>query len=157
MAPRTIPIGTSTMTIGGLTANTTYHYRFVASNAHGASVSESRSFTTKPPVAKPPEPKLPEGTPPAKVTISLPSNRRCRTSRTLAIRVRIGKGGTIKAAEVRVDRHRKLRLTKAKDLRRSIKVSKLPNGSYRLEVRVLTKDGRTVTASKRYRTCATRR
>jgi hypothetical protein len=136
-------------TLDALAPATTYHYRVVASNAYGTSVGEHRTFTTKarqkPTVVTP------------KVTISLPSNARCRTSRTQTIRVRIAKGGTIRAAEVRVNRHRRLRVTKAKDLRRSIKVSKLPKGRYRLEVRVLTKDGRTVKASRQYRTCTARR
>jgi hypothetical protein len=40
------------------------------------------------------------------------------------------------------------------DLKKSIKVSKLPRGAYTLQVRVKTKDGRTVKSSKRYRTCS---
>ncbi len=68
--------------------------------------------------------------------------------------MKIAKGGTITAVEIYVNSRRVKRVTKAADIKRAIKVSKLPKGAYTLEVRVKTKDGRTVKASKRYRTCS---
>jgi hypothetical protein len=147
---RTTPVSIRYTTLGALAPATTYHYRLVATNAHGTSVGQDRTFAT---TARP----EPARVTPPKVTISLPSNARCRASRTQTIRVRIAKGGAIKAAEIWVNRHRKRRVTKAKDLQRPIKVTKLPKARYRLELRVLTKDGRTVKAARNYRTCTAHR
>ncbi len=64
-----------------------------------------------------------------KVTISLGSDKKCLRSRSTSV-------------------------TNAADIKRAIKVSKLPKRAYTLEVRVKTKDGRTVKPPKRYRTCS---
>jgi hypothetical protein len=149
---RTVASGVQA-TLGGLAAATTYHYRLVATNSEGATAGEDRTFTTASlPAATPTA--TPTPTPKPKVTVSLGSNKHCLRTRTQTLRVKIARGGTITAVEVYVNKKRKLRVTKAKDLKKSIKVAKLPKGSYTLEVRVKTKDGRTVKSSKRYRTCS---
>jgi hypothetical protein len=134
-------------TIAGLAPGSAYHYRIVASNSVGTTGGADRTFTTT---------ALPAATPTAKpkVTVSLASNKKCFKTRSTSLRVKIAKGGTITAVEVYVNKKRVKRVTKAADINRAIKVSKLPKGSYTLEVRVKTKDGRTVKSSKRYRTCS---
>jgi hypothetical protein len=167
--------------LSGLEPRTTYHYRFVAVNAAGETVGADRTFTTlaapavtptptaTPTVAATPEPApiapaavatpvgpaaTPTPTPAArpKVTITLPTNRRCRRTRSFSVRAKIAKGGTITRVEVYVNKRRKLRVTGAK-ARRAIRVSGLPRGRYTLEVRVKTRDGRTERLKRSYRTC----
>jgi hypothetical protein len=143
-------------TLTGLAPATTYHYRVVAANAYGETAGEDRAFTTSAaPIAPPPPQIFPLAKP--KVTITLAANKKCRPSRSQTVRVKIASGGKISSIEVYVNKKRKLRVTKAKDLKKSIKVSKLPTRSYTLEVKVKTKDGRTVKSSKKYRTCSSSR
>jgi hypothetical protein len=148
----TLPVGV-VATLSGLAPSTTYHYRVVATNSEGTTAGEDRTFTT---AAPPAAPLTPATTPTAapKVTVSLASNKKCLRSRSTSLRVKIAKGGTITGVDVYVNKKRVKRVTKAKDLKKAIKVSKLPQGAYTLEVRVKTKDGRTVKSSKRYRTCS---
>lgn len=145
----TLPVPV-TASLSGLAEDTTYHYRVVATNASGTSYGADKTFTTFIHPASPPPPVV---KPKPKVTIGLPSNQRCRATRTLSLKPRIAKGGTITAVSVYVKGKRVKRVTGTK-ARRTIKLTKLPRGSYTLEVRVTTKDGRTVKIRKRYRTCA---
>ena len=147
----TLPVGISA-TLTGLSPATTYHYRVVASNSEGTTAGEDRTFTTAALPAATPTP-----TPKPKVTVTLASNKKCLRSRSTSLRVKIAKGGTITAVEVYVNSKRVKRVTKAADIKKAIKVSKLPKGRYTLEVRVKTKDGRTVKSSRKYRTCSSSR
>ncbi|WP_028059249.1 fibronectin type III domain-containing protein [Candidatus Solirubrobacter pratensis] len=137
----------------GLTPATTYHYRVAAANGYGTGAGEDRTFTTAALPAAPAP--MPAAKP--KVSVALPSSKRCKASRSTSVRVRIAKGGTITAVEVYVNRRRKLKVTKAKALAKAIEVTRLPSGRYTLEVRVKTKDGRTVKSSGKYRTCSSSR
>jgi hypothetical protein len=159
---KTVPVDVSAP-LTGLAAGTTYHYRIVATSASGTATSDDQTFTTgapQPAAVPTPAPTAsatPTPTPvKPKVTISLAANRRCVANRTQSVRVKIASGGQLKSVEVWVDKKRRLRVTKASAIKRSIKVSRLPAGSYTLEVRVTTKDGRTVKSSKKYRTCSKR-
>jgi len=143
----TLPVGISA-TLTGLSPATTYHYRVVASNSEGTTAGEDRTFTTAALPAATPTP-----TPKPKVTVTLASNKKCLRSRSTSLRVKIATGGTITAVEIYVNKKRVKRVTKAADIKKAIKVSKLPKGSYTLEVRVKTKDGRTVKSSRKFRTC----
>jgi len=149
----TLPVGVAA-TLTGLAPATTYHYRIVATNSEGTTAGADRTFTT---AALPAATPTPTPTPQAKVTVSLASNKKCLRSRSTSLRVKIATGGTITAVEVYVNKKRVKRVTKAADLKKAIKVSKLPKGGYTLEVRVKTKDGRTVKSSKKYRTCSSSR
>jgi hypothetical protein len=149
----TLPVGVSA-TLSGLAPSTTYHYRVVATNAVGTTQGEDRAFTT---AALPAATPTPTPTVKPKVTVSLASNKKCLRSRSTSLRVKIAKGGTITRVDIYVNSKRVKRVTKANDLKKSIKVSKLPKRAYTLEVRVKTKDGRTVKSSKKYRTCSSSR
>jgi hypothetical protein len=152
-----------TAALSGLDEDTTYHYRVVATNASGTSFGQDKMFRTfihptTPPPPPPPPPTPPPPSPPVvktvpKVKISLPSAKRCRATRTLSFKPKIGKGGKITAVSVYVKGKRVKRVTGAK-ARRTIRLTKLPRGRYTLEVRVTTKDGRTIKTRKPYRTCA---
>jgi hypothetical protein len=146
----TLPVGVSA-TLTGLAPSTTYHYRVVAANSEGTAWGEDRTFTTAALPAATPTPAPPVK--PAKVTVTLASNQRCVKTRSTSLKVKIAKGGTITAVEVYVNKRRVKRVTKASDLKKAIKLSKLPRGAYTLQVRVKTKDGRIVKSSRKYRTC----
>jgi hypothetical protein len=155
----TLPVGVAA-TLSGLAPSTTYHYRVVATNSKGTTAGEDRAFTTAALPAAPTPTPTPAVTPPAakpKVTVTLASNKKCLRSRSTSLRVKIATGGTITGIDVYVNKKRIKRVTKAADLKKTIKVSKLPKGAYTLEVRVKTKDGRTVKSSKKYRTCSSSR
>src|SRR5262249_42190146 len=89
-----------------------------------------------------------------KVTVTLASNKKCLHSRSTSLRVKIAAGGTITAVEVYGNSKRGKRGTKAADGKKAIKVGKLPKGGHTPQVRVKTKDGRTVKSSRKYRTCS---
>lgn len=155
----TLPVGVSA-TLTGLAPSTTYHYRVAAANSEGPAWGEDRTFTTAALPAATPTPTPTVTVTPAakpKVTVTLASNKKCLKTRSTSLKVKIGKGGTITAVEVYVNSKRVKRVTSAKDLKNAIKVSKLPKGAYTLQVRVKTKDGRTVKSSKKYRTCSSSR
>ncbi len=147
------------VTLTGLAPGATYHYRVVASSPTGTTFGEDRTLTTLPlavalPLPSPAPTPLPGAKTPPKVTVTLASNKKCLTSRSQSVRVKIATGGTVTGVDVYVNSKRRLRVTKSSELKRTIKVSRLPRGSYTLEVRVKTKDGRTVKSSKRFRTCS---
>jgi hypothetical protein len=133
-------------TVSGLAPGVTYHARVVARNAHGTVHGPDVTFTTPP--ARPSQ--GPKAKP--KVTIGLPKAKRCRASRTMALRPRIATGGTITAVSVYVRGKRRVRVTGAR-ARRTIRVTRLPAGRYTIEVRVRTDDGRIVKAKRTYRRC----
>jgi hypothetical protein len=142
----TAPVAVST-TVSGLAPGVTYHARVVATNAHGTVTGPDSTFTTPPPAAQSPVPKAKP-----KVTIRLPAAKHCRASRTLALRPRIARGGTITAVSVYVRGKRRLRVTGAR-ARRTIHIKHLPPGRYTIEVRVRTNDGRIVKAKRTYKRC----
>ena len=113
-------------------------------------VVPAATATPTPPPAATPSPKPAVKKP--KITITLPTNKRCRPTRSYSVRAKIAKGGTITSVEVYVNTRRKLRVTGAK-ARKAIRVSALPRGRYTLEVRVKTRDGRTERLKRGYRTC----
>jgi hypothetical protein len=154
----TVPVDVSAP-LTGLTPSTTYHYRIVATSASGTATSDDQTFTTSAPLPAATPTPAGGGTPapaPAKpkVTITLAANKHCVANRSQTVRVKIAGGGTLSRVEIWVNKKRRLTVTKSSALKKSIKVSRLPAGSYTLEVRVKTKDGRIVKSSKKYRTCS---
>ena len=134
-------------TIPDLAAGVTYHFRVMATNAFGTVYGPDVTYTVPAPASSPTSsPARP------KVRIALPRARRCRASRTMTLRPRIAKGGTITAVSVYVRGRRRLRVTGAR-ARRTIHVKHLPAGRYTIEVRVRTKDGRIVKAKRSYKRC----
>jgi hypothetical protein len=150
-APVQLPATTASVpvsaTLSGLAPGMTYYVRIVATNAYGTTSGFDTPFTTPPPAAQSPVPKAKP-----KVTIGLPKAGHCRASRTLTLRPRIAKGGTIIAVSVYVRGKRRVRVTGAR-ARRAIRITHLPAGRYTVEVRVRTKDGRVVKAKRTYKRC----
>ena len=115
-----------------------------------------------PPAAAPPPPpvrpppvalaKLPALT----AVATLPSTRRCVSRRRFRIRLRQPSGARIASATVELNRkrvatRRGTRITAPIDLRG------LPKGRFTVKITIVLADGRKVTGSRRYRTCAPKR
>ena len=84
--------------LGGLTANTTYHFRIVATNPGGANLGSDQSFTTAP---VPPTTLTPETTPTTTATTTTPTKTATattttppRTSNTLVATCRVSLAST---------------------------------------------------------------
>ncbi len=85
-----------------------------------------------------------------------PSSKACLSRRSFAIRVRIPKGLTAKDAAVTIT-GRKRFVVKGRSLTAPINLRGLPKGTFKVTVTVRTTDGRKVTGTRTYRTCAPQR
>jgi hypothetical protein len=86
--------------------------------------------------------------------VSLPSNRRCRSGRALTMRLAHPSTGALKRVQVFVNGKR-VRDVRGKRIRSKIVLKRLPRGRYTVRVRVQTSTGKTVTRTRRYRSCLT--
>jgi hypothetical protein len=87
------------------------------------------------------------------------SGRRCASRRHFRIRLRLPRGvrrADVRRATVRVGRGR-ARVLRGKRLTTPVDLRGLPAGRVTVRVRLTLKDGRTVSDTRRYRTCAARR
>ncbi|MDX6706502.1 MAG: hypothetical protein QOI48_2348 [Solirubrobacteraceae bacterium] len=85
-------------------------------------------------------------------TVILPSDRRCRSRRTLRIQLRQPRGDAVVAAEVRVNR----KLVASVPRRRiglPITLRGLPKGRYTVQITLQTATKLTIRGSRRYRRC----
>lgn len=86
-------------------------------------------------------------------TVILPSNTRCRSRRTLRIRLHQPRADAIVSARVRVDLRRSTTVPRGKvDL--PIDLRRLPKGRYTVRITLRTATKETIRGSRRYRTCA---
>ena len=96
------------------------------------------------------------GPPPAEVSaagiIRLPSNRTCKSRRKLRIRLVQQPGATMTSAVIYINK-RAVRLVRGRKLKLPIDLTGLPKGRYTIKVIVKLSNGKTLTASRRYRTC----
>lgn len=108
------------------------------------------------PIPTPPAPVPTPAAKPAAVTFSslvrLPSAKRCLSRRAFRIRLRVPKGVSVASAEVRVNGRR------VKSIRRSritapVDLRSLPAGRFSVTIRIKLADGRTISGTRRYRTC----
>jgi hypothetical protein len=146
--------------IGGLQSGRGYTYRLVASNSVGtADPVATRDFTTAVPPPPPAPPAPPPPAPPkvvvpvTKRVISLPSTKRCLSRRNFPMRVRMPAGVTARSARISINGKVKKTVTGA-GLAKQIDLRGLPAGKVKVKVAVTTTDGRTVTDTRTYRTCA---
>ena len=102
-----------------------------------------------PPVAKPPKLK-------ANDVLRLPSTKKCVSRRKFRIRLRTPKGTRIVRATVKLNGKR-FKTVKGKRLTAAVDLRGLPKGRFKVAIEIRTADGRKVTATRRYRTCAPRR
>jgi hypothetical protein len=87
---------------------------------------------------------------------SLPSNRVCVSRRHFRIRIRRQRGGvTLISAAVAVD-GRRVAVRKGRRLTAPVDLRGLPRGRFTVRISALTNDGRAISGTRRYRTCARR-
>lgn len=112
-----------------------------------------------PPVAPPPVAPTPPPPPRKLVAASvftLPSAKRCVSRRAFRIRLRRPAGVTLKEARVFVNGQR-VRVVRGKRLTAPVDLRGLPKGRFTVKVTASATDGRTVSDTRRYRTCAAKR
>ena len=110
---------------------------------------------TPEPVVPPTVPGTPAATKPLPSfasVVTLPSTKKCVSRRVFRIRLRVPKGIAVTSAEVRVNGKRvktvkRARITAPVDLRN------LPKGRFTVNVRIKLGDGRTISGTRKYRTC----
>lgn len=85
-------------------------------------------------------------------TVILPSSRRCRSRRTLRIRLRQPRADAIVSARVSVDARRSMTLSRS-EVDRPIDLRRLPKGRYTVRITLRTATKKTIRGARRYRTC----
>jgi hypothetical protein len=113
---------------------------------------------SQPPTALPAPPAAPKPTSrlkPADV-LRLPSTRRCVSRRRFRIRLRTPRGAKLAKLTVRLN-GKLVRTVRGKRITARVDLRGLPRGRFRVTIEVRTVDGRKVTATRRYRTCAPKR
>ncbi|MCU0314872.1 MAG: hypothetical protein MUC84_12540, partial [Solirubrobacteraceae bacterium] len=139
-------------------------FTFTGSNAAGTSAPATVNLTVTPqPPAPagppPPAPPAPSAKPSAVAfgsLVTLPSAKKCVSRRSLRIRLRVPKGVGVTSAEVRVNGKR-VRTVKRARFGVPVDLRGLPKGRVTVSVRVRLADGRTITGTRTYRTCAARK
>lgn len=117
---------------------------------------------TTPVVTTPaPKPITPSPPRPAKLSITsvasgLPSTRRCLSRRSFRIRLRNPVKAKITSATVKVN-GRVVATRKGKRITAPVQLKGLPKGRYTVGITAKLADGRTVTGTRKYRTCAPKR
>ncbi|MBI5104036.1 MAG: hypothetical protein HZB46_03440 [Solirubrobacterales bacterium] len=105
-----------------------------------------------PPAAPPAAASLPAF---AKV-VTLPSTKRCVSRRSFRIRLRIPRGLRVTSADVVVNRKR-VKVVKGRRLTAPVDLRNLPKGRFSVKITVRLADGRTISGTRKYRTCAPKR
>jgi pyruvate/2-oxoglutarate dehydrogenase complex dihydrolipoamide acyltransferase (E2) component len=101
------------------------------------------------PVAKPP-------TPSAGQVFVLPSAKRCVSRRRFTIHVRKVAGITWAGAVIKID-HRRVKTIARKRIGAVVNLRSLPKGTFALSITATSTDGRKVTGTRTYHTCAAKR
>jgi uncharacterized delta-60 repeat protein len=85
--------------------------------------------------------------------VSFPSAKRCVSRRKFRIRLRERKGITTVQATVHVN-GKQVKVVRGKRLRAPVDLRKLPKGRFTVKIALTLEDGRTLTGTRKYRTCA---
>ena len=88
--------------------------------------------------------------------LRLPSTKRCVSRRRFRIRLRTPRGAKLAKVTVRVN-GKLVRTVRGKRITARVDLRGLPRGRFRVKIEVRTVDGRKVSATRRYRTCAPKR
>ena len=139
-------------------ATGTYGFATVATDLAGNAEAVP---TTADAVTTIPSAPVPAGTPPKLVTpktveqvvLGLPSTRSCLSRRAFSIHLRLPQGSTVRSATVSVDGHRVAVRSGAK-LTAPVNLKGLPRGKYTVKIVLRLAAGKTITGTRRYRTCA---
>jgi hypothetical protein len=146
---RSVGAGLDTTTLGARAFGVSATDR--AGNAATASSAWSVVAATAPPpaIATPPTAQPPASDEAA----TLPSAKRCVSRRRFRIRLRAPAGDALRSARVMVN-GRRVKVLRDKRLTAPVDLRGLPKGRFRIQVVATTRSGRTLTSTRRYRTCA---
>ena len=119
----------------------------------GSTPTGTQPLSTVPPPAepKPAPPRLKSAE-----VLRLPSTKRCVSRRRFRIRLRTPRGAKLAKVTVRVN-GKLVRTVRGKRITAQVDLRGLPRGRFRVKIEVRTVDGRKVSATRRYRTCAPKR
>jgi hypothetical protein len=95
----------------------------------------------------------------ARGIVDLPRSRSCRSRRSMTINVRRARGVKVRRVSIRVG-SRKATVLRGRKLRRQVRLTGLPRGTYRVRITVRgVRNGKRVTLrdTRTYRTCAPRK
>jgi predicted thioesterase len=87
--------------------------------------------------------------------VTLPPTRSCVSRRRFSIRLRVPKGSAVVSARVLVNGH-SAAVRKGSRLRSTVNLRSLPKGRFTVKITLTLTGGRTLTETRRYRTCAPR-
>lgn len=129
-------------------------------------ITDDDAPATKPGASTPPPPTAPPATTQTPVSAAskpsltsvakLPSAKQCVSRRNFQIRLRSPKGAKIASATVKV-RGKTVAARKGKRVTAPIDLRGLPKGRFKVSITVTLADGRIITGSRTYRTCAAKK
>ena len=90
---------------------------------------------------------------PQTVNLGLPATKKCASRRSFKITVKLPKGEKAKSAVVLVNNKRVKSLT-GKKVTAPVDLRGLPKGQFTVKITVTTTGGKTLTQSRKYKTCA---
>jgi PKD repeat protein len=133
-----------------------------ATDKAGNAAALTRPWTVRAAIAPPPAPVAPA--PPAPkpapkeehAVLGLSQSRRCVSRRKFVIRLREPRGDKLLSARVLVNGKR-VKTLRGKRLKAPVNLTGLPKGRFKVKVIGRTRNGRTVSEQRRYRTCAKKR
>lgn len=100
---------------------------------------------------------LPQAKPTVTTISNLPSAKRCRSRRSFRIRLKEPPGDALQSARVYVNNKRVGPVRTGDRLTAPVNLRNLPRGRYTVKITAKTVLGRTISGTRRYRTCAPKR
>ena len=100
---------------------------------------------------------LPQNKPTVTTISNLPSTRRCRSRRSFRIRLKEPPGDALQSARIYVNNKRVGPVRTGARLTAPVDLRNLPRGRYTVKITAKTVLGKTITGTRRYRTCAPKR
>jgi hypothetical protein len=137
--PRTIRLAATD--IAGNSATLERHFVIVAAPAPAPTPTPAPTVAALPSFAQ---------------VVVLPSARKCVSRRRFRIRLRTPRGEAVVKATVLVN-GRRVKVVRGSRLRAPVDLRGLPKGRFTVKITLTTASGRTVTGSRRYRTCVPKR
>ena len=134
-----------------------FAFGVTATDAAGNAATATRAWSVVAPGQPPPDPPRPPAPRPVSTSAaSLPSASRCVSRRRFRIRLVEPRGDALRSATVSVN-GRRVRTIRGTRLTAPVNLAGLPRGRFTVKVDAVTRSGRKLTSSRRYRTCATKR
>ena len=125
------------------------------SDAHAGTDGRAHRGADAAPTARRPCRRKPVTTtkkPTLNAVVVLPSTRRCVSRRRFRIRLRHPRGARVASAVVRVN-GKKVATRRGRRITAPVNLRGLPKGRFAVKITVKLADGRTVSGTRRYRTC----